>query len=282
MAQAARLTAAGRRAARLSAAEVQDYRQRGFVVPRYRLPEARVAALRRTVERLISENPGIRPEHLVSVHIEGRNSEGVCGSADFLQLAREPAILDMVEQIIGPDIVLWGCQVFCKPAGDGMEVPWHQDGHYWPIRPLATCTVWIAIDDSTVENGCLRVIPGSHQGQRSYDHYKDEREALTLNRAVVHGQFDETTAVDLVLEAGQMSLHDVYLIHGSNPNPSGKRRAGVALRYMPATSHFDRGLYETGSSSGYKVDFAGRPLWLLRGVDRAGNDFEVGHRPRKG
>jgi hypothetical protein len=76
-----------------------------------------------------------------------------------------------------------------------------------------------------------------------------------------------------------MSMHDVYLIHGSNPNRSPHRRAGVAIRYMPATSHFDRGLIATTANSGYTVDFAGRPIWLMRGIDRSGlNDFTIGHR----
>ena len=60
-------------------------------------------------------------------------------------------------------MILWGCHVFCKPAGDGYATPWHQDGHYWPIRPLANCTVWVALEESTIENGCLRVIPRSHR-----------------------------------------------------------------------------------------------------------------------
>jgi ectoine hydroxylase-related dioxygenase (phytanoyl-CoA dioxygenase family) len=267
---------------RLPEAEIQSYRARGFVIPRYRVPEPDLTVLRQALDRVIVDNPDIRPERLVSVHIEGRNSEGVRGRSEFLALARAPAILDMVEQVIGPDIILWGCQVFCKPATDGMEVPWHQDGHYWPIRPLATCTVWVALDDSTVENGCMRVIPGSHRGRRLYEHFRDDRDGLTLNRAIAAGQFDERTAADVALRAGEMSLHDIYLIHGSRPNRSTRRRAGVAIRYLPATSHFDRQRYATSDSSGYTVDFAGRPLWLVRGVDRAGNDFEIGHRRAAG
>ncbi|MED5392467.1 MAG: phytanoyl-CoA dioxygenase family protein, partial [Pseudomonadota bacterium] len=186
-------------------------------------------------------------------------------------------ILDRVEQLIGPDIVLWGCQVFCKPASDGMEVPMHQDGHYWPIEPLATCTAWIAIDDSNVGNGCLRVVPGSHIGKRYYEHSKSDRENLVLNQHVDDARIDLDDAVDLELHPGQFSLHDVFLIHGSNPNTSGKRRAGVAIRYMPATSHFNRSLYETSEGSGYLVNFATRPLWLLRGNDRGNNNFQIGH-----
>ena len=262
----------------LSESQRRHYRDAGFVIPGYRLPSANVEALRATLDRLIAENPGVRPERLVSAHIEGRNDEGVRGSADFLELARDPGILDAVEQLIGPDIVLWGCQIFCKPGGDGMEVPWHQYGHYWPIRPLETCTVWVALDASTIENACLRVIPGSHRERKLYDHMREDRDDVVLSQKVAQGQFDEDTAVDVQLEAGQMSMHDVYLIHGSKPNRSSKRRAGVAIRYMPATSLFDRKLMARTAASGYTVDFTTRPIWLLRGEDRTGlNDFRTGH-----
>ena len=267
-------------AVRLSPDEVERYRDAGIVIPRYRLPSARIERLRSTLDRLVAENPTVRPERLVSAHIEGRNGEGVRGSRDFLALAREPGILDLVEQLIGPDIILWGCQIFCKPGGDGMEVPWHQDGHYWPIRPLATCTVWVALDPSRIANGCLRVIPGSHRGQRLYGHLREDRDDVVLNQAVKPGEFDADTALDIELAPGQMSMHDVHLIHGSNANRSPQRRAGVAIRYMPASSLFDRGLMATSAQSGYTVDFATRPIWLLRGEDRTGrNDFRIGHRP---
>ncbi|MBL8806090.1 MAG: phytanoyl-CoA dioxygenase family protein [Rhodospirillales bacterium] len=262
----------------LSESEIGRYRQDGYVVPSLRLSPARVAALRGTLDRLIAENPGIRPERLVSAHIEGRNAEGVRGSADFLDLARDPGIVAAVARLIGPDVILWGCQIFCKPGGNGMEVPWHQDGHYWPIRPLATCTVWIALDESKIENGCLRVIPGSHRARELHAHMREEREDVVLNQRAADGTFDEATAVDIELEPGQMSMHDVYLIHGSNANRSPKRRAGIAIRYMPGTSLFDRTIMRPGDQSGYKIDFTTRPLWLLAGQDRTGlNDFRVGH-----
>ena len=75
-----------------------------------------------------------------------------------------------------------------------------------------------------------------------------------------------------------MSLHDVYMIHGARPNTSTRRRTGVALRYMPATSLFDRALRPVDGQSGVAVNFAQRPLWLVKGQDRAGNDFRIGHR----
>jgi len=169
--------------------------------------------------------------------------------------------------------------VFCKPPLDGYETPWHQDGHYWPIRPLATCTVWVALEESKVENGCLRVIPGSHRAQRLYDHLHEDRPDLTLTQRMAPGTFDEGSAVDVELEPGEMSLHDVYMIHGARANTSAKRRTGVALRYMPSTSLFDRTLKPMDGKTGVAVNFAQRPLWLLRGVDRCGkNDFTAGHR----
>ena len=262
----------------LSPAEIDAYHRDGVVIPRFRLAPEKLARLRAVLADLLAANPDVRPEQLVSAHIAGKNPEGVVGRPEFLELARDPDILDLVEAVIGPNIILWGCHVFCKPGGDGMEVPWHQDGHYWPIHPLATCTVWLALDDSLPENGCLRVIPGSHRDQERYGHHKETRAGLTLNQSVMSDFFDESTARDVVLEAGQMSLHDVYLIHGSNPNRSDKRRAGVALRYMPASSHFHRDLIAPGDGSGFRVDFSTRPLWLLRGEDVCGlNDFEVGH-----
>ena len=238
----------------LTAAELAAYREDGYVVPRHRLAPERTEALREVLDRLIRDNPTIRPERLVSAHIEGTNAEGVRGSRAFLDLARDDAILDLVTDVIGPDIVLWGCQIFCKPGGDGMEVPWHQDGQYWPIRPLATCTVWVALDPSTRANGCLRVIPGSHRGRVLHPHMTEDRKDLVLTQRAVDGTFDEAAAADIELEPGQMSMHDVYMIHGSAPNRTPQRRAGVAIRYMPATSHFDRGLMETNDKSGYTVD----------------------------
>jgi hypothetical protein len=266
------------RMARLHADEIAHYRNEGWVIPRFRLPPERVALMVDALETLLRNNPGVRPEKLVSAHVAGDNGEGVRGVADFLDLARDPEIVDLVSGVIGDDVILWGCHVFCKPAGEGYETPWHQDGHYWPIRPLANCTVWVALEESTVENGCLRVIPRSHIGAQLHPHLHEDRADLTLNQRMVDGSFDEATAVDLELQPGQMSLHDVYMIHGAKANTSGRRRTGVALRYMPASSVFERNLRPSDGQTGVPVNFAQRPLWLLKGIDRSGrNDFEIGH-----
>jgi len=265
--------------ARLDAAEIEHYHREGWLVPRYRLPEASVAQMREALDALIRDNPGVRPEKLVSAHVEGDNGEGVRGRRAFLDLARDPELVELVSGVIGEDIVLWGCHVFCKPPHEGYETPWHQDGHYWPIRPLANCTVWVALEPSTADNGCLRVIPRSHRGRVLHEHLHEDRSELTLNQRMADGTFDEVQAIDIELQPGQMSLHDVYMIHGARANSSGQRRTGVALRYMPSTSVFERTLRPVDGKSGVAVNFAQRPLWLLKGVDRSGrNDFEIGHR----
>jgi ectoine hydroxylase-related dioxygenase (phytanoyl-CoA dioxygenase family) len=258
--------------------EVAHYRAEGYVIPRWRLPEARVAALRGALEELLRRNPGVRPEKLVSAHLES-GSEGVRGVRDFLELAMDPELVELVSGVIGEHVILWGCHVFCKPPQEGYETPWHQDGHYWPIRPLATCTAWVALEPSTRANGCLRVIPRSHLGCRLFDHLHEERADLTLNQRLAPQTFDADHAVDLELEPGQLSLHDVYMIHGAAANRSAQRRTGVALRYMPSSSVFERGLRPADGRSGVPVDFAQRPIWLLKGRDLSGrNDFDVGHR----
>ena len=263
----------------LSEKEISDYRQNGYVVPSFTLPADMINALQTTLEQLIDANPGVRPEKLVSAHIEGKNDDGVIGNSRFLELAMYPPLIDMVSQVIGGDIALWGCQVFCKPPEDGYATPWHQDGQYWPIRPLATCTVWIALEPSLKKNGCLRVIPGSHTDKVLHPHLHEDRAELTLNQSVNADCFDPSTAHDLELQPGQMSLHDVYMIHGANANTSDLRRTGVAIRYMPTSSHFDRELHPAKGETGLSLNFATRPLWLLKGRDVCGlNDFTTGHR----
>jgi len=265
--------------AQLEVDEIEHYRKEGWLIPRFRLPSARVAELVTALDELIRDNPGVRPERLVSAHVEGDNGEGVRGRRSFLDLARDPEIVELVSGVLGEDIILWGCHVFCKPAAEGYETPWHQDGHYWPIRPLANCTVWVALEESSAENGCLRVIPRSHSAMQLHEHLHEDRSDLTLNQRLAADAFDESSAVDLELQPGQMSLHDVYMVHGAKANRSNRRRTGVALRYMPSTSVFERSLRPAEGKSGLAVDFANRPLWLVRGIDRSGrNDLAVGHR----
>ncbi|HUS53265.1 MAG TPA: phytanoyl-CoA dioxygenase family protein [Thermohalobaculum sp.] len=250
----------------LTDAQIAEYHEKGYVVPDYRLPEAQLQEIRDRHTALLKRHP------------EFRDNASVLLSYDlgFLNYARDPNILDMVAQLIGSDICLWNMSFFAKPALNGKKTPWHQDGQYWPIRPLATCTVWIAIDSATVENGCLRYIPGSHKTNRLMAHDQKDDPNFTLNQELKPDEYDASQAENLILEAGQMALHDVYIAHGSEENRSPHPRRGMTMRMMPTTSVYDRGRAASMHVERGGLDLSQHSIFLLRGADRSGqNDFRL-------
>lgn len=251
----------------LTDVQIARYHADGYVIPDYRLPVATLAAIRADHDRLIAAHPEFC-DYCPNV---------LAYDLAFLNHARIPEIVDMVEQVLGPDFALWNSSFFAKPAVNGRETPWHQDSEYWPIRPIATCTVWIAIDDATSENGCLRVVRCSHKERALRQHRTNASPNLTLNQELPLSEIDDDRVVDLVMEAGQMSLHDVFLVHGSEANRSDKPRRGMTLRFMPTTSVFDRALaVEQASAKNLLVGHEDRTLYLMRGIDRSGkNDFRM-------
>lgn len=257
--------------------DVTQYRRDGLIVAPVRIPCDVLARMQASLETLLENNSHLAPESLICPHIANGTAHPPSEAAKWFEYATQSCILDLVEQLIGPDIILWGSQVFCKPATIGREVPWHQDGEYWPIRPLATCSAWIALDDATPENGCMRFIPGSHRAGKVHPHHSAMAPDRALGEEINADQFDPSTARDDVLKAGEFSLHDVFLIHGSAHNRSPRRRAGFVVRFMPATSRYDRSIQRAQQQAGVSFSLARRPLWLLRGQDRAGNDFVTGH-----
>lgn len=256
---------------RLKIEEREAFARNGYVTPSWQLPEPLLGALRANVDRLIEGNPEHRPEQIVCPHIlrgaDGSLKEDPEHRDFFLDLCHQEDIVGMVSQLIGDDVILWGSQLFSKAARDGLAIPWHQDGHYWPIHPLAACSVWIAVDEASPENGCMRVVPGSHR-LGLLAHEIDDDPDLALNEALSGEGFDAEAAVDVALQPGQISLHDVNLVHGSEANRSHLRRAGMVLRYMPATSEFRRDFDDQIMTSGARVHFAERPIWLVRGENR--------------
>lgn len=266
----------------LSTDELEEYRSIGLVVPSIRLPDDLLARLRRQLEEIQASNLDVSSDVFRNVHLPFRGdiATGIRGGGGaFLETATLPEILDRVADCIGPDILLWGTQLFAKPAGTGKEVPWHQDGHFYCIDPLESCSVWIALDDVDTENGCMRYIPGSHK-LGLLEHMREDRADVTASASLASAAFDASQARDDVLGAGQMSIHDVNLIHGSMPNRSDRRRVGFVIRYMPATSHYDHHHVFPNQA---KIDpgtlaMNQRPLWLVRGANRnAANDLRVGH-----
>ena len=260
--------------------QIDQYHEFGYVIPDFQLPMVVVEEMRKELELLIAANPDKTADVMFVPHAPHGNRQGLNSprSDKWMKFACQEEVLAMIGQLIGDDLALWGTTVFGKPAHNGKATPWHQDGQYWPIKPLATCTAWIAIDDVGVENGCMRVIPGSHKGNGVLKHHTNKADDLTLNQELDLDQFDESKAVNMTLKPGQMSLHDINIVHGSNHNTSNKRRAGYVLRVMPTTSHFDREMGKKIEINSKAVNFSDRPLFLVRGNDQCGlNDFEIGH-----
>lgn len=262
----------------LTDAEKQTYDRDGLVEPSWRLADGTLARMQLSAERLMAARSDLRPEFIPLPHVPWDESDQAREiAAEFLAYATDPRILDLVESVIGPDLIFWTAALFCKPPGDGMELPWHQDGQYWPIEPPATVTVWIALDAADAGNGSMRYVPGSHK-VGYYNHTTSDRDDVALNVMVDDPAFDHSTSRNVTLQPGQVSVHDVYLVHGSAANVSDRRRSGLTLRYMPSTAHYNRELQMGAGSTRAPVEFANRPIWLVRGTDRCGkNDFTTGH-----
>ncbi|MEO8696591.1 MAG: phytanoyl-CoA dioxygenase family protein, partial [Acidimicrobiales bacterium] len=141
-------------AALLTDEELSTYERDGQVVPcGYHLPDDALARLRGAADRIIDQTATRDPDLVLVAHLPNRDGiNGLDGGEEIFKVLIEPSLLDLVEQVIGPDIILWGSSVFAKPPGVGKAVQWHQEGHYWPMRPLIATSAWIAIDDASPEN----------------------------------------------------------------------------------------------------------------------------------
>ena len=145
---------------------------------------------------------------------------------------RHRTILDAVEAVLGPNLLMWSTSFFIKEAGDTAFVSWHQDATYWGLSEPDVLIAWVAFTDATVENGAMRMIPGSHVEQLAH------RDTFAPDNLLSRGQeiaveVDQARGVDVLLQAGEMSLHHVRMVHGSPPNRAGDRRIGFAIRYVP-------------------------------------------------
>lgn len=144
-------------------------------------------------------------------------------------LATHPSVLDNVEAVLGPDIMVHSTIIFYKPANDPGHVPWHQDGYYSNLDLPRAVSAWVALTESNRENGCMRVVPGSHR--RILPHSRSFRKHNMLKGGSVTIDIDESEVLDVVLKAGEMSLHHLNLMHASNPNRSDGKRVGLVIRY---------------------------------------------------
>ena len=155
----------------------------------------------------------------------------------FRKLATCDAILDAVENLIGPEIRFFADQMFVKPASHGTEVPYHHDSAYWPFADPGLVSCWLAIDDSTLDNGCVRFVPGSHREEIPHQHIDTD---IPNRTGVAPGVIDPTREVPVELMAGEACIHHSLTVHRSAPNRSNRSRRGWALIYFPASMRFEK------------------------------------------
>lgn len=149
------------------------------------------------------------------------------------EIIRTETVLNPVRSILGDDLLVWGSTLFIKEPRDPSFVSWHQDSTYWGLEPADVLTAWIALSDSREDNGALQVVSGSHHWDQ-IEHCDTHGENNMLSRGQeIAVEVDPTDATILALEPGEMSLHHVRMVHGSQPNRSDRRRIGLAVRYLP-------------------------------------------------
>lgn len=163
-------------------------------------------------------------------------------SLKFFNLSRTPAILDYVEDLLGPNFFQWGGQFFLKEPNDGSVVPWHQDAQYWPLNPSNSVTVWLALYDTDEENAAMKVVKGSHLAG-IFNHHINKAPNLALDQEVSEDQIKKEDVISLNLKAGQISLHDDGLLHGSEANNSSRRRCGITMRFAPVNVKADLSIW---------------------------------------
>jgi hypothetical protein len=244
---------------RLTPEQVARYNAEGYHLFREPLfPLAKFDGLRLCFERILSQlDTGIRPESMDVPHFQ---------YPELFAWLFADEVLDLVEPIIGPDIALFSSHFICKPRGNGKRVPWHEDSHYWKtmIAPVEVVTVWLAIDPSSKENGCMFVIPRTHNtGRQGFSDYYDLKpgEAVFPDE-IEAAQRDTGKAVPVELQPNQCSLHDGRIIHGSEANTSNRRRCGYTMRYMSTRVRANHDQFGTFHN-----------IYLARGQDRGGNVY---------
>ncbi len=240
----------------LAAGQVAAYREHGYLFPVRILDEADSRGYRGRLEAYEAElghpvqGPLRTKPHLLFRWVD--------------DLMRNDTILDCVEDLIGPDILCWNSWFWIKEGNSDQYVSWHQDSQYWGLDTSGLVTTWLALSTASRESGCMRVLPGSHSGEPlpHQDLYHDDN-MLTRGQEIIG--VDESRAVHMPLQTGEMSLHNIGIAHASGPNRTNDRRIGLSFHYMPAGSRQMKASWDCAS--------------LVRGKDRFGY-FELSPRPR--
>lgn len=241
----------------LSTTDVDSFRRDGFLFPVRVFSREEALGLRGELER---------HEAASGAPLQGRlrvKSHLLFTWAD--RIVHHPVILDAVEDLIGPDILCWTSNFFIKEAASPGFVSWHQDAAYWGLDPEEVVTAWVALSPSDLESGCMKVMPASHLESHIPHVDTFAKDNLLTRGQEIAVEVDESKAVSMPLEPGEMSLHHIRLVHGSAPNNSRDRRIGLAIRYLPAHVRQTKGR-----------DTA----MLVRGTDPYGH-FDREPRPRR-
>ena len=247
----------------LTPAQVERYARDGFLSPNPALtPEEATAYLRKleAVEQTVGgplTSAGVEARYRARTHVLLSWAHS---------LAAHPAILDAVEDLIGPDILVYTSTWFIKEPESAAIAAWHQDATYFGLRPYVHVTAWLALTDANAENGCMEFLPGSHHGgQRPH---RAGVVAGSVNRAgqAIVGDIDDKPAIHAPLRAGEFSLHHTLLLHRSKPNRSHGRRIGLAISYVPTSAKHLGVKHKT-------------PAMLVRGVDTYGH-FDLEPAPK--
>lgn len=244
----------------------ERYDADGYVVVRNVLDPVLVREMSQHLQWLMARNPDVRPERLGHTLIPD--------DPFWCRVISDSRLVDIAAQFVGQSLALFASSYFAKPPFDGLPVLWHQDGSYWPLDPPdAVVSLWVAVDDSTAENGCLRVVPGSHRMELK-GLIPDSTTPNALLSRMSAEWIDESKAVDVVLNAGDVSVHSPNIIHGSNANNSPKRRCGLSIRYIPTTTRIVRNMSgprgELATSDALWPDGRWSCCFLLRGEPAAG------------
>jgi ectoine hydroxylase-related dioxygenase (phytanoyl-CoA dioxygenase family) len=211
----------------LTQAQIDQFSRDGCLFPVRVMPEAQALEIRRKLEAFEAQTGGPlkgalrHKSHLLFTWL-----------AD---LVRNSQIVDAIEDLYGPNLLCWTTNFFIKEADNPAFVSWHQDSTYWGLDKPDVVTAWVALTPSNKANGAMEFIPGSHTKDQIPHRDTFAKDNLLTRGQEVAVEVDESKAVVIELEPGEISLHHVRLVHGSPPNPSNDRRIGFAIRYIPTT-----------------------------------------------
>ena len=202
----------------LTRAEVEFYVENGYLGPYAAMTPAAMTPIRQAIDTHVLNSAGPNPRRpMQSRHMD---------NPAVYDLASHPAIIDRIAGLLGPNLVVWTTNFWLKEPG-GAEIPWHQDINFWPIEPPVNISAWIAIDAVTVENACLRIIPGSHR--QTVQHMRATA-GMAIAEMANPESYDVSSAVNMELQPGEFFLFSERLLHASSENASDKRRLGLAIR----------------------------------------------------